>query len=712
MIGNNMVRAVHWLRWVVLAVWVCAVVVLIPVAGRLPGMVNDTPQANLPSNAESTRVAAIVDSATRGQPHTDSVTVVLVRDSGLSAADLRVVDAAHTAVELLTGHVEHLGTPGTVRRSADGSAVQFTADVAAPAPDLAEADAAVVRSVREAVTSLPATSGEGLRLAVTGSAALTVDGGIGNQNALLATSLAIVALILLLVYRSPVLWVLPVLGTLAALVVARAATYALAAAAGLTVTSLSTAIQTVLVLGASTDYALLLVHRYRQELRAHPTPAQALTVAVRRTLPAVVASAATVTAAMLCLLLAQSASLRGLGPVAAVAMVAVLLLQLTLLPALLLVAGRPAFWPLLPRFGGNGRDDSRVWQTIGHQVALRPRAVLVTSVVLLLAAGAGLAGLHVDDDPVAIVNGRSESVAGQQMLADHFPAGESGPLLMLSPPGLREAAVAAARSATNVATVTAGPAIGGYAAYTIVMSVPPYGPAGSAAVADVRGRLAAAAPGALVGGGPAVQADTAQAAGRDAMVLIPVVLIVVLVIIGVLVRAILAPLVLVLTTAISFAAAMGLASQLWHALGYPGVEAQLPLYVFVFLVALGVDYNIFLIARVREEAHRLGTHPGVMRGLTVTGGVITAAGLVLAATFGALSRLPYVPVAQVGSAIAIGVLLDTLLVRTIVVPAALLILGDSSWWPSRAAVTTGPGPSDRQPADSPPPTDQVTTTEM
>jgi RND superfamily putative drug exporter len=271
------------------------------------------------------------------------------------------------------------------------------------------------------------------------------------------------------------------------------------------------------------------------------------------------------------------------------------------------------------------------------------------------------------------------------MITAHFPAGATAPLTVLSRADEAAQVTATATDTPNVASVSAGDPVGAYSVSTVTLSVSPYGSRGYATIADLRKRLDRAAPSALVGGGPAVAYDTARAAERDAKVLIPLVLVVVLLIISMLVRAIVAPIVLVLTTGLSFAAAFGLASLLWHALGYPDIEAQLPLYVFVFLVALGVDFNIFLIGRVREESRTLGIRAGTLRGLRVTGGVITAAGVVLAATFAALSRLPYVPVAQVGSAIAIGVLLDTLLVRTVLVPASLLVLGERSWWPSASA---------------------------
>jgi RND superfamily putative drug exporter len=695
--ADRFARLLRRSRWPVLAAWVIAVMLLYPLAHGLANATKDTAAANLPASAPSTKVTELQEAAQRGQPESDQVTVVFVRDSGLTAADDQVIGAAHAAVARLVGPIDlaappgsrsaatdrgvRLDEPGPAQQSADGKAAQFTTKVTAPGGSMANPDADAVTAVRAAVAGAIRHAEPGLRSAVTGSAALNADSGIGNQNTLLLISLTIVFIVLLIVYRSPLLWAFPLLGTAGALVVAKAAAHGVADT-GLTVTSLSSSILTVLVLGASTDYALLLIHRYRDELRRHPTTADAMAVALRRTLPAVAASAATVICAMLCLLAARSASLHGLGPIGAASLAAAFLAQVTLLPAVLLTVGRPAFWPLVPRDGATSRGESRVWTSIGARVARRPIAVVCVSVALLGAACVGLATLHTDNNPIALVKGHPGSVSGEQMISDHFPPGDLAPLVLLTPPAQTGAAFEAARATADVASVSPAQALGGYAAYTVTLSVPPYSDKGYATIARLRNRVDTVARGSLIGGGPAVQYDTSQAAGDDAGVLIPLVLAVILVIIAVLLRAVVAPVVLVATTALSFAASLGLSSLLWHVMGLPGIQAQLPLYVFVFLIALGVDYNIFLIARIREEARSTGIREGTLRGLSVTGGVITAAGVVLAATFAALARLPYVPVAQVGTAIAVGVLLDTLLVRTVLVPAGLLALGERVWWPS------------------------------
>jgi RND superfamily putative drug exporter len=672
----------------VLIVWVLVLVVLYPLARGLSGVTNGTAAANLPASAPSTRVVQLEQAP--GQPDVDTATVVFARDGGLTAADLTTVAATRGAVASLAGHVAGLGAPGPAQRSADGQADEFTADVTAPASSETSIDTAAVQAVRGVVSGPASGAGNGLQATVTGSAAVNADSGVSGsaQDTLLLTALVIIMVILILVYRSPVLWLLPLFGALGAIVVAEAAAHGLANA-GFTVSTLSASILRVLVLGAATDYALLLIHRYREELRRQAATEDAMAAALRATLPTLLASAGTVTCAMVCLLAAQSAALHGLGPVGAVSIVAALLAQITLLPALLLVAGRAAFWPRIPRYLQQGREDSRLWSGIGARVARRPGPVALAAVVLLGAAVAGLAALHIDNDPLAEVKGHPGSVTGAQLLSEHYGAGVNAPLVILAPPRAAAAAAAVARATPDVAAVSRGAPVGGYASYSVTLSVPPYGASGSAAVGNLRSQLGRDAPGALVGGDPAVQDDISQAAHRDTLLLIPLVLVVIGVIIGLLLRAIVAPLLLVATTALSFAAAFGLSSLLWrYGFGYSGIEAQLPLYIFIFLVALGVDYNIFMSARIREEARQIGTRPGILRGLGVTGGVITAAGIVMAGTFAALAQLPDVSVAEVGIAVALGVLLDTLLVRTVLVPASLLIIGERVWWPTRLA---GPG---------------------
>ncbi len=682
-------RTLRWLRWPVVIVWLLAIVGLNSFAGGLSKVTDDSASAYLPASAASTRVVALEQAAQhrKGQPDVDELIVVFARGDGLTTADKTAVATARAAVSRLAGSIPGLSAPGKPVPSADGKAVFFTATVTTPSASEYGYDTAAVQPVSRAATSAARSAHDGLQAEVTGSAAIVADSGVSSKTLtdLRLTALAIIVVILLLVYRRPFLWLFPLFGAIGAIVVAEAGAHGLANA-GFTVSTLSASILIVLVLGAASDYALLLVHRYREELRHHGAAEDAMAVALKRTFPTLIASAGTVTCAMLCLLAAQSASLHGLGPVGAVSIVAALLAQTTFLPALLLIFGRAAFWPRAPRGGQTGREESRVWSGIGARVARRPAPVAFAAVVLLGAACASLIALHTDNSPEAPIKGHPGSVAGQQLLAAHFPAGAFDPLNLLTPPTKATAAATAARATPGVASVVPAAPVGSYSQYTVTLSAYPYGARAAATIAALRDRLDRAAPGSLVGGGPAIQYDTTQAARHDAALLIPLVLAVIFVIIALLLQAVIAALVLVLTTALSFAASFGLSNLVFHyGLGYPGIESQIPLYIFIFLVALGVDYNIFLSARIREESRLAGLRQGTLRGLGVTGGVITAAGIVLAGTFADLARLPNAPVAEVGIAVALGVLLDTLLVRTVLVPAAFLTIGSRVWWPSRSA---------------------------
>jgi putative drug exporter of the RND superfamily len=679
-------RFARWLgvlRWPVVVAWVLAVVLLYPLANGLSELTNPTASAYLPSSAPSTRVALLRQAALQGggQPQSEETMVVFARSGRLSPGDLAVINAADQSVRRLAGTVKGLGPVSRPRRSADGRAEMITVTVTAPQHRIIETATGAVRAIRRAVAPAPRRAGGRLQIAVTGDAAVTAD-GVTAVTTLLLTAVVLVAVILLLVYRSPVLLLLPLASAAGALVVARAAAHGLAAA-GLTVSQLSAAVLIVLVFGAATDYALLLVHRYREELARHGPAEEAMAAALRATFPTLAASAATVTGAMLCLLAARSASLHGLGPIGAVAVVCALLAQATFLPALLLVAGRRAFWPRVPGQGAARTGRSSLWSKIGTQIARRPGPVALAGLLLLGAACAGLASMRTTSNPLSDLKGRPGSVVGAQLLAAHYPAGLVAPLYLLAKPGQAAPAAATARHTWGVAALSPGTPVEGYDSFLVTLSVPPYSPQAAAAITDLRRRLDHAAPRSLVGGDPAIQYDIAQAARHDSFVLFPLVLVVISAVIAVLLRAIAAPLVLVATTALSFAASFGLANLLWrYGLGYPGFAAQLPLYIFIFLAALGIDYNIFLSARIREEARRVGTWQGTLWGLEVTGGVITAAGMVLAATFAALAQLPSVSVTEVGTAVALGVLVDTLFVRTIIVPALLLITGDRIWWPS------------------------------
>ena len=454
----------------------------------------------------------------------------------------------------------------------------------------------------------------------------------GIDGKLLYSAAAVVIVILLLTYRSPVLWLLPLLSAGVALFAAQAVIYVLATQANLTVNAQSAGILTVLVFGAGTDYALLLIARYREELRRHEDRHEAMAFALHRSGPAIIASGSTVVAGMLCLLFASMNSTRGLGPVAAVGIVIALVAMLTLLPALLVICGRWVFWPLRPTYGSDDHTETSVWGRIGRRIAVRPRLTwIVTSVILAIAALGTLTlnanGLSNEESFV----GTPDSVVGEKVVAAHFPAGAGNPLVVVSKAD-KATEVRTAMSSTQGIAAVAEPRVGGGLAY---LEGTMTDAADSQAAKDTVDRVRAsvhAVPGAdaLVGGGAAILLDTQRAADHDNKVIIPIVLLVVLAILALLLRALVAPLMLVATVVLSFGAALGISSLVFKALGFEGADTSLPLFVFVFLVALGIDYNIFLMTRVHEESKAHGTRRGALIGVAATGGVITSAGLVLA----------------------------------------------------------------------------------
>jgi RND superfamily putative drug exporter len=532
---------------------------------------------------------------------------------------------------------------------------------------------------------------------VTGPAGIFADFAdsfAGIDGILLAAAFGIVLLILLVVYRSPLLPLL-VIGTAGlALVASEAIAYLLADADVITVNGQSQGIAAILVVGAATDYGLLLVSRFREELRREESKYDAMRVALRRSWEPIVASAATVVLSVLCLLLSDLGSTRGLGPIGAVSVTFALIAALTFLPAALTLLGRAAFWPFRPRFGDTS-PHGRGWQRVAAGVGRRPRRVLAISVLALVAAALfaptyEASGITFSD----AIRGESNGVDGQEALARHFPAGSSSPAVILTPEDTWQEVAEAARGTDGVEEVVpftgsrnplAPPkVVDGEVWLNATLDVSPDSVEAIEIVKDLRTSLDAADPQALVGGDTAANLDARESAARDLRIIVPAVLVVITIVLALLLRALVAPLLLVATVILSVLATVGVAALLFeHVFDFPGSDPGILLIAFVFLVALGVDYNIFLMSRAREEAQRHGTKSGILRALAVTGGVITSAGLVLAATFGALSVLPLLFLAQIAFLVGFGVLLDTFVVRSLVVPSAVYLLGNRTWWPSR-----------------------------
>ncbi|GAA2606691.1 hypothetical protein Adu01nite_17560 [Paractinoplanes durhamensis] len=495
-----------------------------------------------------------------------------------------------------------------------------------------------------------------------------------------------VAVILLITYRSPILWLFPILTAGFALTSAQAVIYLLAKNGGLVVNGQSAGILTVLVFGAGTDYALLLVARYREELRRHEDRHEAMMFALHRSGPAIIASAATVAIGMSCLTLADLNSTSGLGPVAALGIVVGLAAMVTLLPALLVICGRWLFWPVKPRFGTAEPTATGFWARLGGRIAKRPRIVWIGTAVALGVMAIGLVQLKADGLSTAdSFTTKQPSVTGEEALARHFPAGGGQPVTVIAKADQADQVRSVFAGVKGISAVADPVAKNGLVQLDGTLTDAPDSKAAQATVDRVRAAVHAV-PGAdaKVGGASAMLVDINVANRHDNRLIIPLVLLVVLVILGLLLRAIVAPVILIGTVVLSFAAALGVSALVFrHVFGWPGEDTSFPLFVFVFLVALGIDYNIFLMTRVREEAATHGTRRGALIGLGATGGVITSAGIVLAGTFAALASLPLVAFAEIGFAVAFGVLLDTLIVRSVLVTALNLDIGRWMWWPSK-----------------------------
>src|SRR6266542_4184344 len=508
----------------------------------------------------------------------------------------------------------------------------------------------------------------------------------GFDSTLLYVTALIVIVILLFTYRSPVLWILPLACVLVALTAAQAVIYLLARHAGLTVNGQSAFLLTVLVFGAGTDYALLLVARYREELRRHPDRHQAMAVALHRAGPAILASGSTVILSLLCLLVAALNSTKSLGPVMAIGVAVGLCAMLTLLPALLVIFGRWLFWPVRPTLGSSEPTERGVWARIGRRIARRPRLVWVVTAVVLGAMALGLTGLKASGlQNRDAFRTKPEAVAGEQALGRHFAAGAGDPVQVVGNADATQQLRAALTGTAGVSAVTRPVVKDGYAYLEGTLRSSSDSQASYDTIDRLRARVHAI-PGAdgKVGGGSAVNLDILRASRHDRNLVVALVLLVVLGILALVLRALVAPLLLVATVVLSFASALGVSALVFdHLFGFAGADASLPLWVFVFLIALGVDYNIFLMTRVHEESRRHGTRRGALLGLAATGGVITSAGLVLAGTFVALGTLPLVFVTELGFAVAFGVLLDTFVVRSVLVTALNLDIGRWIWWPSR-----------------------------
>jgi putative drug exporter of the RND superfamily len=683
-------------KWLVLAFWVVVLMLMGPLAGKLANVQDNQASSWLPGSAESTKA---LDKLAPFQNQNDIATVIVYhKPSGLTKSDLAAIGKQVDQMQQIQGSVPAKSPTGQVVQPSRLVQVSQDRQVAQGVVtfNFGKDGWNKLPGVKDKITSIAQVPGA--TVYVTGPGGQAADSAAvfsGIDGKLLISTVAVVVLILLLTYRSPVLWLLPVISAGVALATAQGVIYLLAAHAGLTVNGQSQGILTVLVFGAGTDYALLLVARYREELRRHEDRHEAMGFALHRAAPAIVASALTVILGMLCLVFAEMNSTRGLGPVAAIGIAVGLLVMITLLPALLVITGRWIFWPVRPTFGSDEPTTRGFWARIGLRIAPRPRIVWGATAAALAFCALGLFQLNAHGLSTADAYTKPfDSVTGQQLLIDHGLADTSTPVLVVANADHADAVSQAMTGIDGLGKPSQSSPQNGVVLIQAPLETDPVSKTAYQTVANVRTAVhQVAGADALVGGASAIQTDIEHASARDNRVIIPLVLIVVMIVLMVLLRAVLSPLLLVATVVLSFAASLGLSAMIFrHVLGFAGADASLPLFVFVFLVALGIDYNIFLMTRVREETPRFGTRRASLIALGATGGVITSAGLVLAGTFATLGTLPLVAFAEIGMAVAIGVLIDTLIVRSVLVTAINLDLGGRIWWPSKLDQGEEPSP--------------------
>ncbi|MEH0523567.1 MMPL family transporter [Streptomyces stelliscabiei] len=694
-------------KWVVLGLWLVVLFVVAPFATKLTDAQDNDAASWLPGSAESTQVLEISEGF---RPEQIPAVVVYARESGLTAEDRAVIEADVRDLKQLTAHgIIGEQTRGPVYdRAADPRAAQVFVPITMDEKGW-ERIAPAVDSIRDGVGE----GGDGLAVHITGPGGTSADFSEafeGIDSTLLMSAMAVVIVMLLLTYRSPTLILVPLIGVIAALFTAQALIYLLAEHTGLTVNGQSAGILTVLVFGAGTDYALLLVARYREELRRHEDRHEAMALALHRAGPAVLASGATVVLSMLVLLAAEMNSTSGLGPVAAIGVAVALLAMMTLFPALLVIFGRWIFWPVIPHLGSADPTERGVWARMGRRFSRRPRTVWVATAAALALCSLGLLQLRAEGIGNAdAFTGKPDSIVGQEVSARYFPAGSGDPLVIVSNQAQAREVGRAVADTEGVVADSLGlppgtkPAHEGRVLFEATMSDPADSEAAKQTVERVRDAVHEVPDAdAQVGGGTAALLDMDEATTHDNILIIPLVLVVVLLILCGLLRALVAPLLLVGTVILSFTAALGISALAFRYLfDYAGESTDFPLFVFVFLVALGIDYNIFLTTRIREEAAHQGTRKGVVTGLAATGAVITSAGLVLAGTFAALGTLPMVAFAEIGFAVALGVLLDTFIVRSVLVTALFLDVGPKVWWPHRLAHEDGAAtPPPKEPTGS------------
>jgi RND superfamily putative drug exporter len=707
---------------VIVIAWFAVSGALGPLSGKLSDVQSNSNSEFLPANSETTVVSAKLEkfSAQSGAANVVPMTIVFERQNGtFSVADQPVIAELITSISELELVSKFVATvdfngvqvpsvfPATPEQfvqavSPDGKA--FVLNINFDAAKLIDGQGAfeVIGDLVDDVQALVDDSGLNADGYVTGAVGIFAEfakafAGIDTQ--LLLTTLIVVALILVVVYRSPILWFIPLLSALFSLTLASGMVYYLAYNDIIKLNGQSQGILSVLVLGASTDYALLLISRYREELRHDEDKYHAMKAAWLGTWEPIAASAGTVAIGLLCLQLSELKSNAGLGPVGAVGIIAALVVTLTFLPAFLVLFGRRVFWPFVPKFGSELVETKGVWGKVAKFVGRNARKAWIVSTAVLLVMAYGMTSLQADgvSDVDVFTNRDAKPLVGIQVLEEHGLVPPSVDATVITNADKSAEVLQAINSAVGTSSAIqrstfteTGPAplvVDGIAAFDVTFKVTEDSSLQQEYVRDLRTIVHdVEGADALVGGTAAANFDVQESSRRDRIVIIPIILLVITLILMLLLRSILAPILLIATVVLSFGATMGASAFVFNNIfKFPGADASYPLFTFVFLVALGIDYNIFLMTRVREESLKLGTHEGILKALAVTGGVITSAGVILAATFAVLGILPLVFLAELGFAVAFGVLLDTMLVRSILVPALSYDIGKKIWWPSKLA---------------------------
>jgi RND superfamily putative drug exporter len=693
------------IAFLVVFAWFGITGVLGPLFGKLSSVQENNNSSFLPKGAEATKAAAEIAKFS-GKDSFNFSTLILFEGKTtpetFAAVNAHLANVGDLTLEGTSSKISDFLSPGqkiTVFPSNDYMAI--LANIPLDGKSLSKTlsnDKPVLPAVVAALRAdiKPIAAANGLTPYVTGPGGLLGDlfSAFGTlDSSLLLTTLGVVALILILVYRSPILWIIPLLSSLFALSAAGGIVYLLAKKNIIDVDGQSQGILSVLVIGAATDYALLLIARYREELHLHENRFDAMKSAYKGVWEPIVASGSTVSISLLILLFSQLTNTAGLGPIGAIGIVCAMITILTLLPALLLIFGRWIFWPRRALFDGDDHVMSGPWSKVANSIGRNPRkAWVVTGSVLLLFAFASTT-LKADGlGTVDTFTGKPESVVGQKLLTTHFPGGEGDPTQIVVAFDKMEAMREAVKTAPGVADIVplVDPVtqefkvVGGKTILNVILDKAPDSVEAGNDIPKIRELAHAVDANSLVGGTSAVYFDVRTANSRDNRTIIPIILLVITLILGLLLRSILSAVVLLGTVLLSYFATLGVCALVFnHLFGFAGGDNSFPLFAFIFLVALGIDYNIFLMTRVREESGKIGTRAGIIKGVTVTGAVITSAGVVLAATFAVLGLLPLVPLAELGFAVAFGVLLDTIVVRSILVPALVHEIGPKIWWPSK-----------------------------